>query len=123
MQAAEQARAKAEKEVVKQAGAGCKCSKVSQALEGCSTFNLGLSTLSTSQPIAGPASVEFSTPTRVLLDFQVGFPPFFLGLADDDNLGYIFKNENMVPTSTPFQNVHAHTHSLSIVWWLMMWYY
>jgi len=73
---AEHARAKAEKEAVKQAGAGHKRSKVSQALEGCSTFNLGPSTPPTSQPIAGPASVAFSTPTGVLLDFRVGFPLF-----------------------------------------------
>jgi septal ring factor EnvC (AmiA/AmiB activator) len=74
---AEQARAKAEKEAAKQAGVGRKRSKAPQALEGCSTFNLSPSTPSTSQPIAGPASATFSTPTGVLLDFQVGFPFFF----------------------------------------------
>ena len=93
--AAEQAKAKADKEAAKQARVRRKPSNISQVLEGCSTFNLGPSTLSTSQPIAGPASVAFSTLTGgVLLDFQVGSPFFLLlevNLADDNYLGYIFE--------------------------------
>ena len=53
--AAAQVRAKAQKEAVKQANAARTCPKGSQVLEGCSTFNLGPSTPSTSQPIAGPS--------------------------------------------------------------------